>query len=208
MMTVAVTGNVASGKSLLCRIWAEEGVPVIHADDLSRDAVEPGTPGLAAVVAEFGAGILDPEGRLDRDALREVVFQDQDARRRLEEILHPVIGARRDRWMRARRKEGCLLAVAEIPLLYEVGLQGGYDAVVLVHAPPEERLRRLKEDRKMEEEEARSIMEAQMPAEEKLDRADYVVRNDGSRTDLEIRALALLDLLRARARGVREKGIR
>lgn len=208
MMKVAVTGNVASGKSLLCRIWAEEGVPVVHADDLSRDAVEPGTPGLAAIEAEFGAEILDAEGRLDRDALREVVFQDQDARRRLEEILHPIIGALRHRWVKARREEGCPLAVAEIPLLYEVGLQEGYDAVVLVHAPPEVRLRRLKEYRNLEGEEARSIMEAQMPAEEKLDRADYVVRNDGSRTDLETRALALLDLLRARARGVGEEGTR
>lgn len=207
MMKVAVTGNVASGKSLLCRVWAEEGIPVVHADALAREAVEPGTPGLAGIVAEFGPEILDDGDRLDRDALRDLVFQDPEARQKLEAIIHPVIGALRDRWIIARQEEGSPLAVAEIPLLYEVGLQGDYDAVVLVHAPPQERIRRLKEDRGLEEEEARRIMEAQMPAEEKLDRADYVIRNEGSRADLEIRALALLDLLRARARGARGGGL-
>lgn len=199
MMKVAVTGNVASGKTFLCRIWAGENVPLIHADELAREAVEPGTPGLAAVVEAFGAGILDSEGRLDRKALREIVFHDPSARTRLEGILHPIIGSLRDRWMQARKEEGCLLVVAEIPLLFEVGLEGAYDVVVLVDAPPQERLRRMVEDRKMDEDEARRIMEAQMPVQEKLDRADYVIRNDGSRTDMEIRALALLDLLRARA---------
>ena len=102
--------------------------------------------------------------------------------------------------MEERKGEGCLLAVAEIPLLFEAGLEGEFDVVVLVDASPRERLRRLMEDRMLEEDEARSIMEAQMPAEEKMDRTDYVIWNDGSRTDLVIRALALLDLLRARAR--------
>ncbi len=201
MMKVAVTGNVASGKTLLCRTWSGQGVPLVSADDLAREAVAPGTPGLAAVVETFGQGVLDAEGQLNREVLRGIVFNNPSAREKLEGILHPIIHRLRDEWLRERKMEEALLAVAEIPLLFEVGLEGEFDVIVLVDAPPGERLRRLREDRRLEEEEARKILEAQIPVQEKMDRADYVIRNDGSRTDLEIRALALLDLLRARARG-------
>jgi len=199
MMKVAVTGNVASGKTLLCRSWAREGVPLVHADELAREAVAPGTPGLAAVVEAFGEEILDQDGGLHRAALREVVFQDPRARKKLEEILHPLIRDLRNRWMKEQEAGGSLMAVAEIPLLFEVGLEGDFHVVVVVDAPREERLRRLLEARGLEEEEARRIMGTQMPAKEKLGRADYVVRNAGSPGELEARALALLDLLRARA---------
>ena len=106
----------------------------------------------------------------------------------------------REEWMEARRAEGQAMAVAEIPLLFEVGLEGDYDVVVLVDAPLEERLRRLREDRGLDEEEARKMMDAQIPAGEKRESADYVIDNDGTPEDLKIRGLALLDLLRARAR--------
>lgn len=201
MLTVAVTGNVASGKSLLCEFWAEAGVPLVQADALARDAVEPGTPGLDSVVEAFGSGVLDGEGRLDRGALRSVVFGDPDARRRLEAILHPIISRLRSDWMEARREEGRPMAVAEIPLLFEAGLETEFDVVVLVDAPAPERLRRLREERGLGTEEARRIMASQMPVEEKRRGVDYIVENGGTPEDLRIRALALLDLLRARARG-------
>ncbi len=201
MLKVAVTGNVASGKTALARIWAREGVPVVLADDLAREVVAPDTPGLAEVAAAFGPRILEGSGALDRPALRKVVFQDPDARARLEEILHPRILERREEWLRERVRENASLAVAEIPLLFETGLEVEFDAVVLVHAPEEERLRRLLQDRGLVEAQARRIMEAQMPAGAKLDRADFVLHNAGSLEELETRALALLDLLRARAAG-------
>lgn len=200
MLTVAVTGNVASGKSLLCRIWAEEGVPLVQADTLARRAVDPGTPGLDSVVEAFGDGVLDHQGRLDRGAVRAVVFADPEARRRLESILHPIIDGLRREWLEAREEEGSLMAVAEIPLLFEVGLEEEFDVVVMVDAPGPERLRRLKEERGLEEEEARRIMASQMPVDEKRRSVDYVVENGGTLEDLKIRALALLDLIRARAR--------
>ena len=96
-MKVAVTGNVASGKSTLSQIWARGGVPLVQADELAREVVEPGTEGLAAVVDAFGRELLSEDGRLDRSALRELVFRDPESRARLEGILHPLILACRDR---------------------------------------------------------------------------------------------------------------
>jgi dephospho-CoA kinase len=203
VLKVAVTGNVASGKSTLSSLWAREGVPLLQADELARSVVEPGTEGLAAVVDAFGRDILAADGRLDRNFLRDLVFREAESRTRLEGILHPLILARREEWMAEREGEGTQLAVAEIPLLFEVGLDGEFDVVVLVDAPHAERLRRLLEDRGLEEEEAKRMMDAQLPPEEKRDRAHFVVHNAGSKEDLEIRALALLDLLRARsAKGI------
>lgn len=200
MMKVALTGNVASGKSAVARIWSDAGVPVIRADDLAREVVEPGSEGLTRVVDAFGGEILGEGGSLDRAGLRSRVFRDPGARRRLEGILHPLINALRLEWVARHEAGGTPLVVAEIPLLYEVGLEKEYDAVVLVVAPPGERLRRLTVDRELPEEEAILVMEAQIPQEQKLPLADYVLDNGGSLEDLEIRCLSLLDLLRARAR--------
>ena len=200
MLRVALTGNVASGKSTVARLWAHAGVPVIRADDLAREVVAPGSKGLAEVVEVFGKDILQADGSLDRGRLRDRVFRDPAERKRLETILHPRIRGLREEEVGRHRAEGHGLVVAEIPLLFEAGLQGDFDAVVLVVASREERLRRLVEDRGLREVEAMGIMEAQMPDQEKLSRTDYLLENDGGIQDLEIRAVALLDLLRARAR--------
>ncbi len=200
MMTVALTGNVASGKSTVAGVWVREGVPVLRADDLAREVVAPGTEGLARVVEAFGPEVRRPDGSLDRDGLRNRVFRDPEERRLLEALLHPRIRALRERWVKRMEGGTHLLVVAEIPLLFEGGLEGEYEVVVLVEAPEGERLRRLREDRGLEEGEARRIMAAQMPASEKRDRAHFVLHNGGTLEDLEARALALLDLLRSRAR--------
>ena len=173
---------------------------MVLADDLARRAVEPGSEGLLAVVQAFGEGVLAPDGSLDRGALRERVFSEPAERERLEAILHPRIRALRDAWMREQEEAGRPLVVAEIPLLFEVGMEGEFDAVILVDAPEEERLRRLTENRDLTAGAARAIMDAQMPSSEKRSRADFVLDNDGSREELEDRAMALLDLLRARSR--------
>lgn len=198
MLKVALTGSVASGKSTVARIWRDEGVPLVSADRLAREVVEPGTPGLDAVVEAFGPGVLREDGSLDRDAVRRRVFQDDAARRRLESILHPRIRSRRDRWMADREREGARLAVAEIPLLFEAELEDDFDVTVVVDAPEEERLRRLVEHRGLDAGEARRIMDAQMAPAAKRRRADHVLVNDGSLGRLERRARALLGRLRAR----------
>jgi dephospho-CoA kinase len=200
MLKVALTGNVASGKTTVAEIWSGAGIPLVRADDLAREVVVPGSQGLSRVVEAFGEEVLLEDGTLARTELRDRIVEDAGERRRLEEILHPLIGALRDSWMKSQEKAGATLVVAEIPLLFEVGLEGEYDVVVLVSAPSEERLRRLVADRGMTEDAASGLMATQIPDEEKVSKADYLLDNSGTGEDLEIRSLALLDLLRARAR--------
>ena len=200
MLSVAITGNIASGKSTVLRAWARSGVPVIAADDVAREVVEPGTDGLREVVRAFGEGVLGPDGRLDRGRMRDRVFRDPEARRELESILHPRIRERRDAWLREKRCRGEELVAAEIPLLFETGYARGVDVTIVVHASPAVRLERLVRSRGLGVEEASSIMSTQVDAEESLDMADHAIANDGAVADLERRALEVLDALRARVR--------
>lgn len=191
MLKVGLTGNIASGKSTVARVWEGLGVTVIDADRLARAAVEPGTPALAAIALEWGDAILDPAGRLDRGALRDVVFRDAAARRRLEEIVHPAVAELREREYAAAVDRGERIVVSDIPLLFEVGLEGEFDVVVLVDAPEAERERRLVEDRGLSREDARRMIDAQMPAAEKRALANEVLENTGTIPELERKATEL-----------------
>jgi dephospho-CoA kinase len=188
MLKVGLTGNIAAGKSSVVQVWRALGAAVVDADELARRAVEPGTPGLARIVEAWGPEVLDAKGELDRAALRRIVFADPEARARLEEIVHPAVQALRgDEYGRAEAG-GARLVVADIPLLFEVGMADEFDVVVLVDAPEEERLRRLVEDRGLDPEEAVRMIDAQMPAELKRARADLVIENGGTPAELEARA--------------------
>jgi dephospho-CoA kinase len=202
VLSVALTGNVASGKSAVAAFWADAGVPVISADELSRRAVMPGTRGLKAVTEAFGVGLLAPDGTLDRARLRALVFADPAARERLERILHPLIRELRTEWMEERRREGDALVVSEIPLLFETEGEAAFDVVVLVDAPAEVRLERLVGPRGLSEAEARSIIAAQMDPARKRGAAHIVIDNVGSMDDLGAEAALVLADLRARAGGV------
>ncbi len=204
VLSVAVTGNIASGKSSLLRIWERAGVPVISADDLARAVVEPGTAGLREVVRVFGDEVLEPDGQLDRSRLRDRVFRDEDARRKLESILHPRIRDLREAWLREQGWRGVELVAAEIPLLFETGYARGVDVTIVVDAPPAVRLERLVRLRGLDAEEAARIMSTQADAADKRAMADHVIPNDGTPADLEQRALELLARLRARIH--RERG--
>ncbi|MEE8145979.1 MAG: dephospho-CoA kinase, partial [Longimicrobiales bacterium] len=197
MVSVALTGSVASGKSAVAEAWRRAGVPVVSADALARDAVAPGSPGLDAVVEAFGRDVLAEGGALDREALRDVVFQDDDARERLEGILHPRIWTLRDRWMRERYAAGVALVVSEVPLLFEANLEADFHVTVVVDAPDDVRLARLTETRGLAREEAQRVMVAQLPSEEKRRRADRVLVNDGTLAELETTARALLEEIRS-----------
>jgi len=185
MHRVGLTGNIAAGKSTVARLWASLGAPLIDADALAREAVSPGSPGLARIRREWGDGILTPAGELDRAALREIVFQDPDARQRLERIVHPRVAELRDEAYARLESEGAPVVVADIPLLFEVGMEDEFDTVVLVDAPEEVRIRRLVEHRGIEAEEARRLVDAQLPAERKRARADRVIENRGAVAELE-----------------------
>jgi dephospho-CoA kinase len=197
MITVALTGNAASGKSTVADLWRAAGVPVVSADDLAREAVAPESPGLARVREVFGDDVLAADGSLDRARMGERVFGDDAARARLEAIVHPIVWALRDEWVEARRAEGHDLVVAEIPLLYETGREGDFDVVVLVDAPDEVRLDRLTRHRGLSEERARALMSAQMDPARKRARAHHVLDNAGTPEELRRAAMALLETLRS-----------
>jgi dephospho-CoA kinase len=184
MVRVALTGGIATGKSTVLRLLQVRGVPTIDADALARDALEPGAPGLAAVLERFGKGILDPNGTLDRRALAARVFADARARQDLEHIVHPAVYAAIGAWLERLPPE-TPVAVADIPLLFETGREGDFDRVVVVACPPAEQLRRVMKRDGLTEAEARARIAAQWPIGEKVARADHVVWTTGSRAETE-----------------------
>jgi dephospho-CoA kinase len=182
VITVGLTGGIGSGKSEVARLLAEHGAVVIDADALAREAVAVGTPGLEAVVAEFGTGVLAEDGSLDRAALGRLVFGDEAKLATLEAIIHPYVGRRGGELMAAAPADA--VVVYDVPLLVEKSLQDGYDVVVVVDASDEVRLRRLVELRGMPEADARARMSAQASRDERLSAADDVVPNEGSLAEL------------------------
>ncbi len=184
-MRIAVTGGIGSGKSSVTARLAERGAVVIDADRIAREVVEPGTPGLAAVVAEFGTGILTPDGALDRPAMAAIVFSDEEGRRALEAIVHPLVGRRSHELLEAAPDDA--LVVYDVPLLAEsadLGRVEGFDRVVVVTAPVEVRVRRLVE-RGLAEADARARVAAQASDDARLAIADLVVDNGGDLAALD-----------------------
>jgi dephospho-CoA kinase len=200
VLKVGLTGGIGSGKSEVTRRLAALGAYVVDADVLAREVVEPGTPGLAAVAAEFGAEVLRPDGSLDRDRLGAIVFADPAARARLNAIVHPLVGAATAERFAAAPADA--IVVHDVPLLVEVGLAAAYDVVLVVAATPGTQGSRLVRARGMSADEARSRIAAQAPLADKLAVADFVITNDGSLDDLDRQVqavwLALQDRLRTR----------
>jgi dephospho-CoA kinase len=187
VLQVALTGGIATGKSYCLGRFAALGVPTIDADQLAREAVAPGSPGLAAVAQRFGAQMVRPDGTLDRAGLARIVFSDRTARADLEAIVHPDVYRRIREWF-AQLPRGTAVAMADIPLLFETGHEHDFDAVVVAACPPEEQLRRLVARDGLSETDARARLEAQSPIDEKVRRAHYVIRTDTGfpQTDEEI----------------------
>jgi dephospho-CoA kinase len=187
MFRIGLTGNVASGKSSVARVWARHGAPVVDADVLARDAVAPGSPGLERVRRVFGDAVVTGDG-LDRAALRRIVFADPAARARLEGIVHPEVGRLREEEEARLAARGATYVVHDVPLLFEVGLADQFDLVVLVDAPESVRAERLARDRGLDVAEIQGLMAAQAPAAEKRARADVIIDNTGSLAELEAEA--------------------
>ncbi len=209
MFRVGLTGNAGSGKSSVARVWSSLGAAVIDADRLARDAVAPGTTGFAAVREAFGERVIRG-GELDRGALRRIVFDDPDARARLEAIVHPRVARLREEEEDRLSAGGVDVVVHEIPLLFEVGLEDAVDLVVLVDAPAGVRVERLVRDRGLAPDEARAMIGAQMPASEKRGRADLVIDNTSSLEDLGTAATAAWrEVLRAAGKrvGPQDRGV-
>ncbi|WP_055554312.1 dephospho-CoA kinase [Streptomyces sp. NBRC 110028] len=183
MLKLGLTGGIGAGKSEVSRILVSYGAVLIDSDRIAREVVEPGTPGLAAVVAEFGPEVLMDDGRLDRPKLGGIVFNDPERLRALNAIVHPLV---RDRSAELQADAGPgAVVVHDVPLLAENGLGSLYDLVLVVDATPETQLDRLVRLRGMTEDEARARMAAQATREERLAVADVVIDNDGPLERLE-----------------------
>lgn len=182
---VGLTGGVASGKSTVSALLDELGAVVIDADQIAREVVAKGTPGLEAIVTEFGPELLGPGGELDRPAMGRLVFADDDARRRLEAIVHPLVRAR-GRELEAQAAPDAVV-VHDIPLLAETGQAASFDAVLVVDAPRELQIERMTRDRGWTEEDAVARINAQATREDRLAIATHVIENAGTREELEAR---------------------
>jgi len=191
MQRVALTGGIATGKSHVLAVFTALGVPTIDADVLARETVAPGTPGFEAVKGRFGPAILDPTGALDRRRLGDIVFADAQARRDLEAIIHPAVVAAIDRWFTGLEGAVAGFAIADIPLLFETGREHQYDIIIVTACEPQTQIRRLIARDAITEAEARQRISAQLPIEEKVRRADYVIRTDGmvAETNAQVHAV-------------------
>ena len=185
MFLVGLTGNIGSGKSTVAQLLSERGATIIDADVLARRAVENGTEAYRSIVERWGTSVQGADGTLDRAALRRVVFSDPAELEQLNAIVHPEVERMRAALVERARQRGDRLVVCDIPLLFERRLTEGFERIVLVDAPRPTRLERLVRERGLRETEAMDMIVAQMPAELKRARADFVIDNDGSLTALD-----------------------
>lgn len=200
MLNVGLTGGIGSGKSEVTRRLAARGAKVIDADAIAREVVQPGTPGLAAVIAEFGPGVRATDGSLDREAVAAIVFRSDEARAKLNAITHPLIGERVFELLaqyEAEDPDGIL--VNDVPLIAESGVAERYDVVIVVDAPVETQLDRLVRLRGMTREAARARIDVQASRAERLAIADYVITNDGDLEALDAQVDEIWSALKARA---------
>lgn len=201
MRRIGLTGGIASGKSTVAAMFAELGAHVLDADLAAREAVAPGSPALEAIAAEFGPEVFAPDGSLDRAALRRLIFSDQVARQRLNAIVHPEVSRRINdelRRLAAEDPEGT--ALVDVPLLFESGWDGLFEAVVVVWVPPEEQVGRLIERDSVARGAAEASLKAQMPLGEKRRRAQFVIDNSGPVEETRKQVSAVWERLQAVAR--------
>lgn len=190
-VVVALTGNIASGKSVVAESLARRGAVIIDADVLAREAVEPGSAALATIVKRWGNDVLTPDGALARTVLRQKVFGDRQALDDLNSIVHPEVERLRQQRVAEAIESGAKVIVCDIPLLYETGLDASFDIVILVDAPEETRLKRLTGNRGLSRDEALRMARAQLDSTEKRERATYVIDNDDTLGELEERVEAV-----------------
>lgn len=195
MIAIGLTGGVATGKSTVAKLLQAKGIAVINSDELAHQAMEPGEPAYDEIIAVFGAGVLSPEGKINRRLLGEIVFKDRAARKRLEEIVHPVV----IKWIRQElerlARDGAQIAVVEVPLLFEAGLMDMFDYIWVVSSSLERQLQRLQERDRLTEVAAKERIAAQMSLAEKEKLANAVIKNDDGLDSLEEQLSILLRTL-------------
>lgn len=201
MRVYGLTGGIASGKSTVAAMFQALGAPVVDADALARQVVEPGQPALAEIVARFGDRILGPDGRLDRKRLAEVVFADPIARKALEAITHPRIAARCREELAAHAAAGATVAIYEAALIVETGMHAGLDGLAVVAVSEDIQRARVMARDGLDEPAARARLAAQLPLADKLAAADWEIDNAGSRESTAARVAQVWDEMRRGDRG-------
>lgn len=199
MLWIGLTGGIATGKSTVAKLFIKNGVPVIDADLIAHQVVGPGTPGLMAVVREFGLSILKPDQSLDRTKLGSVVFSHPERLRALEKIIHPEVQDEVQRQRARAEKNGSWLCVYDVPLLFERDLQDQFDGVIVVSCLPELQERRLKSRSHLSQQEAMNRIQSQMGLTEKMQRADWVIENNEGLDALERKFNIIFQQLKEKA---------
>jgi dephospho-CoA kinase len=194
---VALTGGIATGKSYVARRVREAGVPVVDADQLAREAVRAGSGALERIRSRFGSEVMTSDGELDRPRMAELIFRDEATRRDLESIIHPVVREGIERFFITLPPQ-TLFAVADIPLLFETGRAGHFEAVIVAACARETQIARVMARDGWTREEAERRLSAQWPIKEKAAKADYVIRTDGSHKQTDEAVTEVLDSLRRR----------
>jgi dephospho-CoA kinase len=194
---IALTGGIATGKTYVRGVLEKLGVPTVDSDTLARQVVAAGTPGFAEVVREFGPSVVLRDGELDRQKLAAIIFSEPQSRRALESIIHPRVREGIDSWFASLDPARHAFAVADIPLLYEVDREKDFDAVIVVAADPDTQIRRVMERDGMAEVDARKRLRAQLPIDEKIRRADYVIRTNDSLAETDRQVKRIVEQLRA-----------
>lgn len=191
MLRIGLTGGIGSGKSTVCRLFADLGVPIIDTDNIAHSLVEPGKPALAYMVEAFGQEILDQQGALNRALLRERVFSDEKQRQRLELILHPLIRSEMHRQL--ERLKGSYVIIA-IPLLLEKGWQGEVDRILVVDTDETRQLERTVRRDGLSEAAVKRIIKSQVSRQQRLATADDTIHNDGALDKLRGQVIELHQL--------------
>ena len=199
MLSVALTGNIGAGKSTVAELFRGWGATIIDSDQLVREAQMPGQPALLEVAGRFGRQVIRPDGTLDRAKLRATVLADPKALEALNAIMHPEVHRRRRELLAQARERGDRIVVSDIPLLFEAADPSEFDAVVLVDAAEPIRRQRLRQSRSLPDHELDRFMAAQLPADSKRPRSDYVIENEGDHQALERSAASVWEALLARA---------
>lgn len=197
MKLVGLTGGIASGKSAVAKILARLGAAIVDADVLSREVVAPGHDGWKEIVATFGHEVLQADQNLDRQKLRTLIFNNPDARKQLEAIIHPRVRALAERRIREHGEAGYAVVVYEVPLLFEGNLQEWLRPVILVACNVDIQRQRLQQRDGLDAAAAQKHIDAQMSLEDKRKLADYVIENDGSLVDLESQVRGVLAKIEA-----------